>query len=159
MKNNSGFTLVELLAVIVVLAIVTIIATQSILPLIGDARPDAFRVEATEVINITEDVVQLYFLGNFSLSNNNSSCIKDNEICITVEELINKGLYEDKSNAFSGKVLVDITDKAKPEYTLYLQKGAEFSIVGGTKKDYTNSEIVEGGFTSNVEEYTTCNCS
>ena len=94
MKNNNGFTLIELLAVIVVLAIVTVIATQSILPYMSNARPDAFGIEATNVVQSAESAVSFYNLNKINLKNNTSSCKKDKIICFTVAELINLGLYE-----------------------------------------------------------------
>ena len=41
MKKNKGFTLVELLAVIVILAIIALIATPIILNVISDAKKQA----------------------------------------------------------------------------------------------------------------------
>ena len=42
LKNKKGFTLVELLAVIVILAIIMVIATQQIGKVISDARSNSF---------------------------------------------------------------------------------------------------------------------
>lgn len=162
MKNNNGFTLIELLAVIVVLAIVTVIATQSILPYMSNARPDAFGIEATNVVQSAESAVSFYNLNKIDLKNNTSSCKKDKVICFTVAELINLGLYEGDSNSYKGKVLIDVTNSANPSYTLYLQKGAEFSIVGSNETDFVNnkSDLIEGGFADDkVTEYTTCTCN
>ena len=162
MKNNKGFTLIELLAVIVVLAIVTVIATQSILPFMSSARIDAFAIEATSVINSSEDALSFYNLGKVKLDGNTNSCRSGNVVCFTVAELIDLGLYEGDKDVYKGKVLIDVTNSAVPSYTLYLQKGAEFSIVGSDTTDFTNdgADIVDGGFASDkVNEYTTCSCS
>lgn len=159
MKNKNGFTLIELLAVIVVLAIVTVIATQSVLPLMKNASRDAFAIEATSVIKSAKDALSMYNLGKEKLDNNNKSCSNDEFICFSVEKLIDMGLYEGSKDVFSGKVLIDITnDEDVPKYTLYLQKGAEFSIVGGTAEDYTVEEsiITRGGLNNN--SYTVCSC-
>ena len=48
-KNKKGFTLVELLAVIVILAIIMVIATQQIGKVIAGARADSF-VESYQMI-------------------------------------------------------------------------------------------------------------
>lgn len=161
MKNSKGFTLIELLAVIVVLAIVTVIASSSILPYMSNARPDAFKVEATNVINSAKSVMDLYNMNEISLKGNTSSCKKDNVICFTVQELIDLGIYKDKTGAFSGKVLIDITNQTSPSYTLYLQKGAEFNITGGTSTDYVNSGTINDGGWSDSDATTnsTCSCS
>ena len=161
MKNNQGFTLIELLAVIVVLAIVTVIATQSILPYMSSARSDAFRIEASHVINASEDAVTFLNMGTIDLKNNTASCKSGNVVCFTISELINLGLYDGEANTYKGKVLIDVSNTAKPTYTLYLQKGAEFNITGGTDKDYVNNGTInDGGWTdTDFETYTTCSCS
>ncbi len=162
MKNNKGFTLIELLAVIVVLAIVTVIATRSVLPYMSSAREDAFGIEATDVVESTNDAIDLYNLNKIKLNETEKkSCKKDNTICFTVEELITLGLYEGDKDTYKGKIIVDITNSASPKYIVYLQKGSEFSINGSSNTDYVNKkdDIKSGGFANDkVTEYTTCTC-
>ena len=50
MKNQKGFTLVELLAVIVILAVVILIAVTAVIPRMNDARKGAFADEAMAYI-------------------------------------------------------------------------------------------------------------
>lgn len=161
MKNNKGFTLIELLAVIVVLAIVTVIASSSILPYMSNARVDAFEVEATNVVKSAKSALDLYNMNQVSLKGNTSSCKKDNNICFTIKELVDLGIYKDKADNFSGKVLIDVTNSTAPTYTLYLQKGAEFNITGGTETDYVDSTAINNGGWSDADatSYSTCSCS
>ena len=167
MKNNKGFTLIELLAVIVVLAIVTVLATRSILPFMSDARVDAFEIEAANVVKSAEDALSFYNLGEVNLKNNTASCRKNNEICFNVAELIDLGIYQGDKESFKGKVMIDVTNPSVPTYELYLQKGAEFNIIAGEGKDYTDSTYInDGGWISisgvteaKVTEYSTCSCS
>lgn len=63
MKNKKGFTLVELLAVIVVLAIVMVLATRTVLPLMNRAKVQAFATEAGEAIRAASDTITIYSLG------------------------------------------------------------------------------------------------
>ncbi len=51
MKNKKGFTLVELLAVIVVLAIIMIIAVPSVMESMNSARSKAFIIYSQKVLN------------------------------------------------------------------------------------------------------------
>ena len=51
MKKNKGFTLVELLAVIVILAIIMIIAIPAVLQTMNSARQKTFREYVTKVFN------------------------------------------------------------------------------------------------------------
>lgn len=161
MKNNNGFTLIELLAVIVILAIVTVIATRSILPFMSSARIDAFGIEATDVVESTNDAIDLYNLNKIKL-NGNKSCVKNKVFCFTVEELIDLGIYEGSKETYKGKIIVDTSNASSSKYTVYIQKGAEFKIVGKSETDYVNNKdgnIEEGGFNdSEAAEYTTCTC-
>lgn len=54
MKRNKGFTLVELLAVIVILAIIALIATPTILSMIENARQGAAESSMLSYIDQTE---------------------------------------------------------------------------------------------------------
>lgn len=156
MKNNKGFTLIELLAVIVVLAIVTVIASSSILPYMSNARVDAFEVEATNIVKSAQSAMDLYNMGQVKLKGDTTSCKKDNNICFSVQELIDLGIYNDKTGNFKGYVNIDVTNSTNPTYELYLQKGAEFYINGGTETDYVDSDSVKSG-DGNISEG--CSCS
>ena len=51
MKTKKGFTLVELLAVIVILAILVLLAVPSVLKMMDNAKENAFKIEAENIIN------------------------------------------------------------------------------------------------------------
>ena len=51
MKNKKGFTLVELLAVIVVLAIIMIIAIPQVMDSMNAAKKNSFKIYAQKVLN------------------------------------------------------------------------------------------------------------
>lgn len=162
MKNNKGFTLIELLAVIIVLAVVMVLATRTILPQMSNARIDAFEISANAMLKSATDAKDYYNLGKIKLnSDTTKSCKINNTLCFTIEEIIELGLNEGDKDIYQGKVIIENYNGEKPTYTLYLQKGAEFSIVGSKEENYENSEdIVEGGFDSDkLAEYTTCTCN
>ena len=48
--NKKGFTLVELLSVIVILSVVVLIATNAVVPMMGSAKKQVFATEANEII-------------------------------------------------------------------------------------------------------------
>ncbi len=54
MKNNKGFTLVELLAVIAILAILVIIAIPNVLKMFNDSKKNAFIVQARKTANVSQ---------------------------------------------------------------------------------------------------------
>ncbi len=55
MKNNKGFTLVELLAVIAILAILVIIAIPNVLKMFNDSKKNAFMVQARKTANVAQE--------------------------------------------------------------------------------------------------------
>lgn len=61
MKNNKGFTLVELLAVIVILAVIILIAINAVLPQMAKARKNSF---ADEVMNYAKAAETKYVSDN-----------------------------------------------------------------------------------------------
>ena len=61
--NRKGFTLVELLAVIVILAIVVGITLVTVLPTLKDSRQEAFEVTAQTAADYLEKQYQLTLVG------------------------------------------------------------------------------------------------
>lgn len=67
-KNTKGFTLVELLAVIVILAIIALIATPIILGVIDDARKGAAKSSALGYVDAVEKSIALELVSDTSYS-------------------------------------------------------------------------------------------
>lgn len=91
MKNKKGFTLVELLAVIVVLSIILVVATTSVYKYINDSKEKTRYMAAKEIVEIAE----AYFAIN--------PCIDDESECsVSIKDL--KGyLEDDATNPETGK--------------------------------------------------------
>ena len=68
MKNNKGFTLVELLAVIAILAILVIIALPNVLKMFNDAKKNSFLTEAKTVYG---EAGKKYISDNIASPSNN----------------------------------------------------------------------------------------
>ncbi len=64
--NRKGFTLVELLAVIVILAIVVGIALTTVLPTLKKSRQNAFELTADTAADYLEKQYQLTLIGDIS---------------------------------------------------------------------------------------------
>ena len=78
--NRKGFTLVELLSVIVILSVVVLIATNAVVPMMSNAKKQVLATEANKFIATAKT---LYV-------NEKQSGTK----CYTYDEVINSGLIE-----------------------------------------------------------------
>ena len=103
-KNEHGFTIIELLAVIVVLAIVMLIAATAVLPRMAEARRQVFAIEANNII----ETAQTYFMNNSLTGTSGDGLPNDpNTVrCITIKDLIEDGVLKQDKTKASGKVLV-----------------------------------------------------
>ena len=64
MKKKNGFTLVELLAVIVILAIIALIATPIVLGIIEESRVNTQKVSAQYMIDTVEKAYSMAYTEN-----------------------------------------------------------------------------------------------
>ena len=131
--KNKGFTLVELLAVIVILALIALIATPIILNVINDAKKQAAKDSAYGYM----DVVEKYIV---------SSELEDKSIkerTYSVEELNNMGVSVKGSTPDNGNI--EIKEGAVKNYNLgidgyYITKD-KVEKVSTTKKIENGTEI------------------
>ena len=111
LKNKKGFTLVELLAVIVVLAIIILIDMPAVLSSMEKAKKNAFAVEANEVIRAAQTAYA------DAVMNGKAS---GNSICISYNYLKN-GFLEKHDNNYNGSVLITINPTSgQASYNIYL---------------------------------------
>jgi prepilin-type N-terminal cleavage/methylation domain-containing protein len=153
--NRKGFTLVELLAVIVILGIVTVIGVTTVLPYMRNAREDAFRFEATEVVKSAKRAIELINLGQANLSNDSASCYKDNKYCFTISKLRNLSIYDTKNDAIIGKIEVTVNG-VNYSYNLYMTKGNEFKFINAQMEDYTKYGVLS--LDAWDDSYESCSC-
>ena len=88
MKNKKGFTLIELIMVIVVIGIVVMIAIQSVTKRIVDSKERAYNIE----VNNIKSAAKKYMLENQKVDEYHL-----NTLCINISTLQNKG-YLEKGN-------------------------------------------------------------
>lgn len=106
--NKKGFTLVELLAIIILLAIMVLIATPAITKTIRDGRDDANKSNYDVVLNAAYDYVL----------KNNLTISKDEETVIKVQDLINAGFVKSDTKDAKGRLLAhDEVHVIKVEYS------------------------------------------
>ena len=127
LKNKKGFTLVELLAVIVVLAIIMIIAIPNVLSSMDTAKKSSFIIEARKVLNKAQEQYQADTLTGSP------------KACYTITDL-----GTDTGGKYKGYVTV-----SNNVFTIYLSDG-EYRAEGAT-----SSTLDETGDTAKVKKSTT----
>ena len=147
-ENNNNlrwFTLVELLAVIVVLAIVMLIALQAVLPAMERARRQTFAIEANGAI----DAANTYFMSSYLTGGKGFPATEGATNCITIEKLRDGG-YTELGNNYSGKVVVQKKGNLHLYY-VFLEKDDTW-MVNGAGTDIKFSGTYNGSFNEDINE-------
>ena len=127
-------------AYIIVLAVVFIVVGATVtLPRMSKARENAFRVEATRVIESATKALEKANDKELQITNSDNMCQVGNRVCFTVKELITLGLYDGKEKDYSGRVDMDVSNPERVQYALFFKKNDEFKIIGGIMKNYTTN--------------------
>ena len=122
--DRKGFTLVELLAVIVILAIVVGITLVTVLPTLKNSREKAFQLTANTAADYYEKQYQLYLIGETSALT--STTLSGNVSYATAglkSENYTAGTYS--INTTTGRACVTLTRSTDGEY--YDSTGTEGS--------------------------------
>lgn len=138
--NKKGFTLVELLAVIVVLAIIMIVAVPAVINTMNDAQKGTFKLYAERVLNKAQEKYQIDLMLGKTSNTTYGYCytLKDMEL-------------SDKTT-YAGYAIVDLDPNLKPTFYVTLSDN-NYSI-----KDFTYSKINADTMTlSNPVDKTTIN--
>jgi len=130
--NKKGFTLVELLSVIVILSVVVLIATNAVVPMADSAKKQVFATEANEIIKHA-----------WALYGKNGSGTK----CYSYQEILDGGTLEKNDENYNGSVLIENVD-GKMKYKIWLSNGT--NLIDGKYSDITPDDV-----TSSDEEAST----
>lgn len=129
MKNKKGFTLVELLAVIVVLAIVMGIAAVAITNVLDSTRKNAYVASAKQYIEGAKSLVEAEVVDRMFATGETTylkKCEKDQPYDITIANIkLKSGGDSPYGAAFdttNSKVVVKVTDSncSTFEYSIYM---------------------------------------
>ena len=134
MKKRNGFTLVELLAVIVVLAIIMIIAIPAVLDIMNKARKQTF----AEAINKYVTAVQTQYI-----SDSNMGSIPGAGLYVYN---IKSDLGLTSTGSYEGYVVVDARNVDKVEYVLFMRDNnymiTNYPIIASKMPDKDSAAIV-----------------
>lgn len=123
--NKSGFTLVELLSVIVILSVIVLIATNAVVPMADSARKQVLAMEANTLVTAAQT---LYVQNSASTS-----------VCYSYEELIASGLIDKDDESYTGSISIEVGDNGNYTYKIWLSNGQY--IVNGITPDVTSDDV------------------
>lgn len=112
LKNKKGFTLVELLAVIVVLAIIILIAMPSVMSAMDKARRNALITEANEITKIATTAYADDSMGTGIT-----------KVCYNLKYLSDNGYLDKNLSDYTGQVGVEVDANGKVTTKVWLSNG------------------------------------
>ncbi len=123
--NKKGFTLVELLSVIVILSVIVLIATNAVVPMADSAKKQVLAMEANTLVTAAQT---LYVQDGASSSK-----------CYTYDELISSGLIEKEDESYTGSISIEIGENGNYSYKIWLSNGQY--MINGVSPDVTSDDV------------------
>ncbi len=115
MRNNKkGFTLVELLATIVILAIVMLVGISAVGPIMANSRKSALKSDGVDLMNAAKTAYQAEAMTNSPAFQPNQS------ICFDITWLVAKGYAENKNNYLASVLVTYDSDNNQYSYTYWI---------------------------------------
>lgn len=153
--NKKGFTLVELLAVIVILAILMVSAGAAVMSTLNNARVNTFKNEALAAINVADN---MYTEISMDTSQSMKYLIKSTDkkyrgMCVTLHGLVHNGyLNKDLQNdEIKGVVLIEVPyDGGSTKKSIWMTNGTyaitgyEMDKISGLKFKGANNDAIVG---------------
>ena len=140
-NNRRGFTLVELLAVIVILAILMVSAGAGVMATMNNSKINTFKNEVLQVANAASNAYSDISMNSDTAVSNNMLVTSDDGayqgMCITLSGLVNNGFLEKDLTAYGGVVLVEVPyNGGKTVYNIWMHNN-QYG-VDGLEKDIVN---------------------
>lgn len=132
-QNRKGFTLVELLSVIVILSVVVLIATNAVVPMMNNAKKQVLATEANKFIAAAKS---LYV-------NEGATGTK----CYTYDQIMDSGLIEKNDEAYTGSFLIE-ENNGKYTYKIWLSNGT--NMVDGKAPDITSEDVIDSSDNASI---------
>ncbi len=160
-NNRKGFTLVELLAVIVILAILMVSAGAGVMATMNNSKVNTFK---NELLTAIDSAQNMYSELSMSTSDSNKF-IKSNTgtaeyagMCVTLSGLVNNGYLDKDLGNYGGVILIEVPyDGGGTKYTIwatnntYGVNGFEKNVINKLKfNKKNNSEKSDSNKTAGV---------
>ena len=145
LKNRKGFTLVELLAVIVVLAIIILIALPAVLNSMEKARRNSFAIEANEFVKAAETAYSMAALNGLPAGKQINTAAQGetpvyiSRYCVNFKDLKTGGYIKKDDPSYGGIVLLDIDESGEATATVTLTNNSHS--VSEIKGTVENGEV------------------
>lgn len=132
--NRNGFTLVELLAVIVILAVLALVAMPNVTRLMNDSRKNAFITEVENFVTYAQTSYTNSQINGTITNNPDESLVPGQEFndkmydyyCVSYAKLVSGGFIQ-KSNGDNYKGIFEIympTDGTSSKTVIYMSNGS-----------------------------------
>lgn len=125
--NRSGFTLVELLSVIVILSVVVLIATNAVIPMMGQAKKQVLATEANTILGAAKSMY----------ANDGASGSK----CYSYQDVINSGKIDKTDENYSGSFLIESNGNGTYNILVWLSNGT--NMINGKAPDISADDVIE----------------
>lgn len=107
MKSNKGFTLVEIIVTIGIMALIGIVIANNMTGLLSEQNDEEYESFKKEL----ENSACIYVETDWSLDTRNS-CKRSNNCTITVDELIKSGLIDEETkDPSTGEAILENSEK------------------------------------------------
>ena len=144
--NKKGFTLVELLAVIVILAVVMLVAITAIGPVMERANKGALSSSAQIILSGAENA---YTADQMAAAAKRK--FNNNKVCVSIKALEDAGYFDAKGKKYYGSVLIDSTTPSKVTYKLWVTDwDTSYYIDGKESKELGVDAVIENGTARNA---------
>ena len=157
-SNRKGFTLVELLAVIVILAILMVSAGAGVMATMNNSKINTFKNEVLTMINSAKDMYSEVSMNMQNSSDFFKSADGDNDysaMCVTLSGLVNNGYLDKDINTYGGVILVEVPyDGGETKYTAWVHNSVygvngieknQINKLKFNKKNNTGADSTNGG--------------
>lgn len=129
MKNMSrkGFTLVELLSVIVILSVVVLIATNAVIPMMSSAKKQVLATEANTILGAAKTMY----------ANEGATGTK----CYSYQDVLNSKLITKSDDNYTGSFYIESNGDNTYNIKVWLSNGT--NLIDGKSPDITSEDVVE----------------